>query len=281
MRAIDASRVTWQGRHAIRATINGQVVWTPQVNNELQSLLDEISLSATPRAWLIPEPVVLGQQRLWRVSDGTNPVLASGDPVGRVDVVSADSNDFLQPVSAERPQYRLADGMHSLYGDGSQTRLVTEQNVPWLTSSDAEAFFSVAYKREAGSSVGYVVHCDKNESGQSNMSFAVLSNVSGEDRVIIGGNLFSIPATSDAVIVYVQFNKSTGQGVISWNGGEEAQITIGVRQLTDAPMRILARGGGVHFQGHYYGSIPAQGVVPYATRRKVMQFLAARAGVTL
>lgn len=253
----------------------------PPPVDELQTLLNEISQNATPRACLIPEPGILGNQKLWRLSDGTNAVTASGDPVGRADVVSSDSNDFIQAVSTDRPQYRLTSGMHSLYGDGLQTRMVSEAAVPWLTDNTAEAFFAVSYKREVGSGYGYVVHCDKNESGQSNMSFAVLSNFGGEDRFIVGGSLFSVPATAQPVVVYVQFNKNTGQGVISWNGGEETAITIGGRQQTDAPMRILARGGGVHFQGQYYGNISAQGVVPFSTRRNVMQYLAERSGVTL
>lgn len=280
MRLADATGLRIGGKDAIEARLNGQVVWSSQVD-ELQALLDEIALNAAPRSVMIPEPGILGQQRVWRLSDGTNAANASGDPVGRVDVVSADSNDFLQPVSAERPQYRLVDSLHSLYGDGSQTRLVTEQNVPWITSASAEAFYAVAFKRDSGSGAGYVSHCDLDVSDRTQQAFSVLSNVNGTDEVNVGGTPNTIATSANPIIVYLQFNKVTRTGVISWNGGSEIALNVGTVSRTNAPMRILARGGGAHILGNYYGQVAAEGVVPYATRRKVMSYLAKRAGVTL
>jgi len=81
--------------------------------------------------------------------------------------------------------------------------------------------------------------------------------------------------------VYCQFNKITGVGVISWNGGAEETIAVGNESNSTLPMRLFSRADGVFFNGKIYGVIGAEGPVSFENRRNVMNNLAGLAGVTL
>ena len=152
--------------------------------------------------------------------------------------------------------------------------------VPWLTSSTANAFFAIAFK-PSSTNVAYVVNCDGNETSQALQALSVISSASGQHRVNIGGKTFIIPATLDTVILYFQFNKGTGEGVISWNGGAEETIAVGAVSRLTFPMRLFSRVGGVNFNGKIYGVVGAEAPVSFDSRRNVMNYLAGLAGVTL
>lgn len=259
--------------------VGGKGAATGVIADPLQAIISDLNAVGNDGVFFIPQPQVLVEQRLWSLSDGTVPVLLDSEPVGRGDDLFGSSNNFMQANADWRPLYRLDTGLHSIYGDGLLSRVVSERNVPWLNGLDAEAFFAISFKREEGTGVGYVVHCDLDQTTIINQAFSVLSNASGVDRVTIGGSSFDISSTANAVVLYVQFNKSTGTGVISWNGGDEQPITVGARWI-DAPMRLLARGGGVNLNGRVYGLAGVAGNLPFELRRRVMSYLAERAGLS-
>ena len=226
-------------------------------------------------AWYLIRPELLFQD-----AAGTVPVTADGDPVALMLDQSGNGNHSIQAVSSARTSYDVAGELESLEGDGVDDDIVSQDAVPWLTSSTANAFFAIAFKANT-TSPAYVVHCDGSDTDQTTQSFSVLSYIFGEHKVNIGGSPFTIPATLSAVILYCQFNKSTGEGVISWNGGAEETITVGSQSKLIFPMRLFARAGGVNFNGKIYGVVGAEGPVSFDNRRNVMNYLAGLAGVTL
>lgn len=244
-------------------------------DQETLDVLNAISSEAGSGFLYVPEPGLLSQDSLWTTSSREFLVSESGDPVGRWDSIY-ETDSLLQASLTSRPQYLEGSGLMSVSGDGLSQHLVSEQNVPWLTSSTAEAFFAIAFSRSEGAGVGYVVHCDLDVNSRSEQSLSVLSNVSGSDEINIGGTSFSIPATPYPAVLYVQFNKATGEGIISWNGAEETPISFGSVSRENAPMRILSRSGGAYLDGSVYGIVGKQGVLPYESRRLIMDYLIGR-----
>ena len=231
-------------------------------------------------AFYVPSPTFNGAQALFQDSAGTVPVTADGDPVGLMLDKSGNGNHATQEVSSSRTLYNVAGELKSLEGDGVDANIASQSAVPWLTSDTADAFFAIAFKPNSRSG-SYVVHCDGDTGDQTNQAFSLLSWVDGNHRVNIGGTPFDITATLDTVIVYCQFNKITGAGVISWNGGAEETITVGIISRTDQIMRLFSRETGAFFNGKIYGVIGAEGPVSFDNRRNVMNYLAVLAGVTL
>ena len=249
--------------------------------SELEKLIIALYSDGENGALYVPQPIVNGTQALFQGSAGTVPVTADGDPDGLTIDQSPNNNNASQSVSAERPLYNLENGIHSLKGDGVDDNITSQDIVPWLTSSTANAFFAVAFKPNS-TETGYIVHCDASGPSQPLQSFALLANFNGDSSFSVGGNVFNNPTEGlSTVIVYLQFNKSTGAGVISWNGGAEQSITVGSASNTVNPMRLFARCGGVNFNGKIYGVVGAEGPVSFDNRRNVMNYLAGLAGVTL
>jgi len=266
-------------RSAIRPSIRSS--FGLDIVDKLRAIITSLFSASEQGAFYIPMPIVNGAQSLFQDSAGTVPVTADGDPDGLMIDQSPNNNNASQSVSAERPLYNLENGLHSLKGDGVDDNIVSQDPVPWLTSSTANAFFAIAFKPNS-TSMGYVVHCDGSTSSQPEQSFALLVNFNGNSSLSVGGNIFETPTAGlVTVIVYLQFNKSTGAGVISWNGGAEETISVGDVSRTDQPIRLFARGGGIYFDGEIYGIVGAEGPVSFENRRNVMNNLAGLAGVTL
>jgi len=254
--------------------------WVAGESNALQALISSLFGAGEPGAIYIPIPVVLGAQSLFQDAAGTTPVTADGDPDGLMIDQSPNGNNAAQSVSAERPLYNLENGLNSLKGDGVDANIASQDTVSWLTSSTANAFFAVAFK-PISTSAGYIVHCDGANSSLADHAFSVAAYNGSNHTMTIGGIGFSIPATSDTVVVYCQFNKTTGAGVISWNGGAEEAIAVGSKSNSIFPLRLFAREGGVYFDGEIYGLVGSEGPVSFENRRNAMSYLAELAGVAL
>ena len=248
--------------------------------SELQALITSLFSSNEQGAIYIPKPIVNGEQALFQDSASTTPVTADGDPDGLMIDQSPNSNNAAQSTSAKRPLYNLENGIHSLKGDGVDDNIASQDTVPWLTGPGANAFFAIAFKANS-TSVGYVVHCQGDQGGTSEHTLALLSYTGNSHRLNVGGSFFNFPATLDAVIVYCQFNKSTGTGVISWNGAEETPITVGNLSEIGHPIRLFSRETGAFFDGKIYGVVSVEGDVSFDNRRSVMNYLADLSGVTL
>lgn len=89
----------------------------------LRDLIDSLFGNGEQGAVYIPQPVVLGAQNLWQMSDGTVIVDADGDPVGRNEDVSGNGNHATQSVSADRPLYRTDGSLHWSQSSGNSDYL--------------------------------------------------------------------------------------------------------------------------------------------------------------
>lgn len=66
---------------------------------------------------------------LFQDAAGTVPVVADGDPVGRINDKSGNGFRLAQGTAAARPAYRTAAGLHWLQGDGVDDFLVSASNI--------------------------------------------------------------------------------------------------------------------------------------------------------
>lgn len=106
------------------------------IPDELRALIDTLFGNGEAGAMYVPKPILLGDQNLWQMSDGTVIVDADGDPVGRNDDVSGNANHATQSVSADRPLYRTDGTLHWLEFSGGSVSLDAPGNLitgqsPW------------------------------------------------------------------------------------------------------------------------------------------------------
>jgi len=101
----------------IRAT-SVRLNWVAGAFNPLQALIASLFGNGEQGAFYVPMPVVNGVQALFQDSEGTVPVTADGDPVGRMLDQSGNGNHAAQEVSGSRPVYRTDGVLHWLEFDG-------------------------------------------------------------------------------------------------------------------------------------------------------------------
>jgi hypothetical protein len=92
--------------------------WMQLFIDELEQLILSLFGASEQGAIYVPRPIVKGTQALFQDSEGTVPVTADGDPVGRMLNQSGNGNHAIQTVSGSRPVYRTDGTLHWLEFDG-------------------------------------------------------------------------------------------------------------------------------------------------------------------
>ena len=96
-------------------------LWGSQLRgvlDPLQELIRTLFGNGEQGAFYIPQPVVLGAQSLFQDAAGTVPVTADGDPVGKMQDQSPNSNSAIQSVSANRAAYNTDGTVNFAAFDG-------------------------------------------------------------------------------------------------------------------------------------------------------------------
>tara|TARA_R110002012_G_scaffold193507_1_gene361105 strand:- start:251 stop:1102 length:852 start_codon:yes stop_codon:yes gene_type:complete len=140
------------GKDAIEARLNGQVVWSDQSLSDLDKLIQQLYGTGLKGAVYIPRPVVNSSQVLWQDADMTVPVAADGDPVRVMQDLSGAGRDAIAPTSAARAIYKTDGVSHKLLFDGIDDHYVISktmaQSVEGLWVSAAINFLSFANTTE-------------------------------------------------------------------------------------------------------------------------------------
>ena len=103
MRLADAIGLRIGGKDAIEARLNGQVVWSPPVSDQLQSVLDLLYPAGEEGVFRLYQQTALGQQLLYRDSSATTATTNASDPIGYARDLSGNDNHGIQTVSSARP----------------------------------------------------------------------------------------------------------------------------------------------------------------------------------
>ncbi|WP_252108994.1 MULTISPECIES: hypothetical protein [unclassified Halomonas] len=152
MRLADAQALRIGGQDALEARLGGQIVWSAQPPDngdvELSAIIADSFGAGQVGSVYIPRPTVLGQQALWQDSAATIPVIADGDPVGRIDDLSGNNRHATQDVSANRGVYRTSNGLHWIDAAGG-----AYYRIPALNLNNGAFFVASVSKSTSGTSI--------------------------------------------------------------------------------------------------------------------------------
>lgn len=282
----DASRITWRGREAVRATYRGQVVWTPQAQGDPSVAIIQSQFGSSQIGTMLESrPTVEGQPVLYIDEAMTQPATSDGDPVFvRVDI-SGNGNHAVALSSSARAILRT-DGTHWwLEYSGSQGYIAAGVN--WLSDAGDISQTSAMALRSADST-GYFAHAAGNVNHLPSTKWALL-NINQELRWLFStsstANHTPYTPETDVVTSSAAARSTTADpiGRLSINGVErEATVSTGTDE-NGAPLTVGFRtpsNPAAFYRGRDYGLLVSSGYRP-ETLGQLNQYYANLAGVTL
>jgi len=201
--------------------------------------------------------------QLYQDSDGTIPVTAVGQPVGKVQDLSGNGNALIQPTATNRPTLqRDESGLLCLDFDGSTSWMY----MPELDMSASSAVTVCAgIYREALSAVQVYAELSantNNNNGAFYMSAPQTSNnVGGLVKGTTSATLAVAETAPDKWVVTVQGNLAAASGTtasLRVNGatGTTSSTVLGGGTFGKYPFYVGARGGSsLWFAGRLYGLV--------------------------
>lgn len=246
------------GHKAIRATLNGRVVWTPATaaTTATQALIDGLFADGQRGFLFGKEPVVDGRDALFKNMGGTGLVTAQGDLVGQlVDMTPNGFNAIARTAStrAVYPGLRY-NGSNSAYDVPQHGMLVNSAgvlvgvnfSVDAITPSAKYITGATTERRDDGSGsdlvIVYVVNSEIRIGGRrtSNESFqyaTVGTLVAGQTYTFIG---------------YVDFSTATARVIID---GQESTVPFQTPGTTDGIERGIGIGARYLATSYFPGTI--------------------------
>lgn len=222
---------------------------------------------------------------LFQDAAGTIPVVADGDPVGRINDKSGNGFLLTQGTAAHRPAYRTAAGRHWLQGDGVDDALVSTLGIVtvktgWFWACTAEIVTGGGINQGlfSGSSGAASVSSSNNANGIYQRSDVVQRVVAA---LRIGGGtaryveLNSAFAIGTGTPFYAESRHESGL-LYSSNGVSQASVAC-VDAATSAAGNISIFGGGPNAK--FFGGICVSRPLTTDEKTDVQAYLRTKAGV--
>lgn len=219
---------------------------------------------------------------MYQDADGTIPVTATEQPVGLMLDKSPNGNHATQSVSARRPVYRTAGGLHWLGFDGVDDRLLIPNTTDGALSSDNTAVFGV--QPDDGANFPYLLGGNA-ASGFGMIFFAekeVIRVYTATKEGLVAGTGTTV-FTNTSFIYSAGWSRTTGR-LRGWvNQVLEVDVTGTPADKTESATYALGGGGDTSLllKGRIYGGVISDIQLSDADRQAVESFMAQRSGVAL
>lgn len=272
-------------RPLIRGGLRGVI---PGVTDEFQALIDSLFGAGEQGLLFVPKPIVLGQQALWQQSDGTVPVTANGDSVGRGEEFSGNDNDLTQPTSADRPLYQTDGTLHWLLPDGAGDYLSLPEGVAGGLFAEPSNPFTVSIAVDVDTTTtGVQALLYKGENtGDRQFSIDVFDGDYriGVRSITTAGDpaaVTNFPASSGRRILTIRYDTSDLMRFYI-DGIFVGDAAIGISDYSALPVRLFSRAGTSAVYGH-----PFRGMIIHGAETtdgeldSIHSYLANLAGITL
>lgn len=205
-------------------------------------------------AWYDPSDLTT----LFQDAAGTTPVTADGDPVGLMLDKSGNGNHATQEVSADRPVYRTAGGLHWLESEGFRCGLETSLQ---MGLSGGRRSLLTAFRQMTSDKGAYVVSDSAGNIQSNTFGYVVYRSDRESSTFSAGGTATSVGAYltgSDAVFqADIDRDSRTGVGVLKV-GGDSSQtraLPVGTSQSSNTLVIMRRKDGDYGVNGRLYGII--------------------------
>lgn len=267
---------------------NGNGIWkgglwkSQQRLDELRALIDSLFGNGEQGLIWLPKPIVLGKQANWQLSDGTIPVDADGDPIGKGEEFSGNDNDLTQPTSADRPLYKTDGTLHWVRGDGVSGYI--SSTIPLSDLVATTFIYSVSGRLITAEEFKYITSVS--DTGSENNLIGVRIRQGVFNAVVLDGGsvVHQLNGPVDDALAHVFTVTGDGNGLFKFyvDGVFQDSATVAslsVNTLTTFTLLRLS-GGDFLSDAEVFAEVLGIGSDP-ALRGDVEAYLAKQAGVTL
>lgn len=235
-----------------------------------------------PKLWQEPSDI----STLSQDAAGTTPVVAAGDPIGRIADKSGAGNHATQPVGASKPLWQTTFAAF----DGVDDSWLTPGNVDFTTTDEVTVIAGVRKLSDAADGMIFELSSSNSNNGMFYLK-APGSGMVTKYEFLTRGTAQAIPFTTSATYNAPSSVVATGSSKIATpvatlrlNGVQVDQkvVTQGTGNYGTYPLFFGRRNNGsIPFTGNLYGLIIIGRLLTAAEQSLLERYMAQKVGVTL